>query len=57
MEQHVDKPFVNEDAKVKKQKQKVNLGKVFSGGIIKNNPVFVQMVGMCSVLGLSLIHI
>lgn len=53
MEQHVDKPFVNEDAKVKKQKQKVNLGKVFSDGIIRNNPVFIQMVGLCSVLGIS----
>lgn len=53
MEQHVDKPFVNEDAKVKKQKQRVSLGKVFSDGIIRNNPVFIQMVGLCSVLGIS----
>lgn len=53
MEQQIDRPFVDENAKVKKQKQRVNLGKVFSDGIIRNNPVFVQMVGMCSVLGIS----
>lgn len=53
MEQQIDKPFVDKDTKVKKQKQRVNLGKIFTDGIIKNNPVFVQMVGMCSVLGIS----
>ena len=54
MEQQLDRPFVDEDAKVdSKRKQKVNLGKVFSDGIFKNNPVFVQLVGMCSVLGVS----
>lgn len=54
MEQQIDRPFVDENAKVdSKRKQKVNLGKVFSDGIFKNNPVFVQLVGMCSVLGVS----
>lgn len=53
MEQQIDKPFVDKDTKVKKQKQRVNLGKIFTDGIIKNNPVFVQMVGMCSFLGIS----
>ena len=53
MEQKVDRPFVDEKAKVKKKKQKVDLGKVFTDGIFKNNPVFVQLVGMCSVLGIS----
>lgn len=54
MEQQLDRPFVDEDAKVdSKRKQKVSLGKVFSDGIFKNNPVFVQLVGMCSVLGVS----
>lgn len=53
MEQQVDRPFVDENTKVKKQKQKVNLGRIFSDGIIRNNPVFIQMVGLCSVLGVS----
>ena len=54
MEQQLDRPFVDENAKVdSKRKQKVNLGKVFSDGVFKNNPVFVQLVGMCSVLGVS----
>ena len=54
MEQQIDRPFVDENTKVdSKRKQKVNLGKVFSDGIFKNNPVFVQLVGMCSVLGVS----
>ena len=54
MEQQLDRPFVDENAKVdSKRKQKVSLGKVFSDGIFKNNPVFVQLVGMCSVLGVS----
>ena len=34
-------------------KPKVNFGKIFIDGIIKNNPVLVQMVGMCSVLAIS----
>lgn len=35
------------------KKEKVNFGKIFTDGIIKNNPVLVQMVGMCSVLAIS----
>ena len=35
------------------KKEKVNFGKIFIDGIIKNNPVLVQMVGMCSVLAIS----
>ena len=54
MEQQIDRPLVDENTKVdSKRKQKVSLGKVFSDGIFKNNPVFVQLVGMCSVLGVS----
>lgn len=34
-------------------KPKVNLGKVFTDGLFRNNPVLVQMVGMCSVLAIS----
>ena len=37
----------------KANKPKVNYGKIFTDGIIKNNPVLVQMVGMCSVLAIS----
>lgn len=39
--------------KQKENKPKVNYGKIFTDGIIKNNPVLVQMVGMCSVLAIS----
>lgn len=39
--------------KQKENKPKVNFGKIFTDGIIKNNPVLVQMVGMCSVLAIS----
>ena len=39
--------------KQNKSKPKVNYGKIFTDGIIKNNPVLVQMVGMCSVLAIS----
>ena len=39
--------------KQKANKPKVNYGKIFTDGIIKNNPVLVQMVGMCSVLAIS----
>lgn len=54
MEQQVDKPLVDKESKVdSKRKQKVNLGKVFTDGLFANNPVFVQLVGMCSVLGIS----
>lgn len=53
MEQQIDRQIVDEKSTVKEKKEKVNLGKVFTDGIIKNNPVFVQMVGMCSVLAIS----
>ena len=53
MEQQIDRPMVDKDTKVKKKKQKVNLGKVFKDGLFANNPVFVQLVGLCSVLGIS----
>ena len=54
MEQQIERPLVDEDTKVdSKRKQKVNLGKVFTDGLFENNPVFVQLVGMCSVLGIS----
>lgn len=39
--------------KEKNTKPKVNYGKIFTDGIFKNNPVLVQMVGMCSVLAIS----
>ena len=39
--------------KQKENKPKVNYGKIFTDGIFKNNPVLVQMVGMCSVLAIS----
>lgn len=54
MENQVDRPIVDKDSKIKKEKKaKVDLGKVFMDGLIKNNPVFVQMVGMCSYLAIS----
>lgn len=31
----------------------MGLGKVFSDGIFKNNPILVQMIGLCSVLAVS----
>lgn len=31
----------------------VNLFKIFKNGIIKDNPIFVQLIGMCSVLAVS----
>lgn len=39
--------------KQKENKPKVNYGKIFTDGLFKNNPVLVQMVGMCSVLAIS----
>lgn len=39
--------------KQRANKPKLNYGKIFTDGIIKNNPVLVQMVGMCSVLAIS----
>ena len=31
----------------------MGLGKVFSDSIFKNNPILVQMIGLCSVLAVS----
>ena len=31
----------------------MGLGKVFSNSIFKNNPIFMQMIGLCSVLAIS----
>ena len=31
----------------------MNLFKIFKKGIIKDNPIFVQLIGMCSVLAVS----
>lgn len=31
----------------------MNLFKIFKNGIIKDNPIFVQLIGMCSVLAVS----
>ena len=50
MEKQIEKPIEN---KKEKKAPKENLGKVFIEGIFANNPVFVQMVGMCSVLAIS----
>jgi len=49
MDKTLEKPI----AKKKKSAPKVNLGKIFKEGLAANNPVFVQMVGMCSVLAIS----
>lgn len=50
MENQIDRPIEN---KKEKKAPKENLGKVFIEGIFANNPVFVQTVGMCSVLAIS----
>ncbi|MDO4673153.1 MAG: electron transport complex subunit RsxE, partial [Porphyromonadaceae bacterium] len=50
MERQIEKP-VEEKKEVKKNK--IDYGKIFKDGIFANNPVFVQMVGMCSVLAIS----
>ena len=50
MENQIDRPVEN---KKEKKAPKENLGKVFIEGIFANNPVFVQTVGMCSVLAIS----
>lgn len=49
MERQIDQPIKKE----KKVKKNVNYGKIFKDGIFSNNPVFVQLVGMCSVLAIS----
>ena len=51
MERQTGKPIDVE--KEKRKKNTPNLIKVFKDGIFSNNPVFVQMVGMCSVLAIS----
>ena len=50
MEKQLDRPIEN---KKEKKAPKENLGKVFVEGIFANNPIFVQTVGMCSVLAIS----
>lgn len=50
MENKIDKPI---EEKKPKTKKKVNYIKILTDGLFANNPVFVQMVGMCSVLALS----
>ena len=35
----------------------MNKLQIISSGIVKNNPTFVLVLGMCPTLGLSLIHI
>lgn len=52
MERQIDQPIEEKKEKVKK-KNKVNYGKIFRDGVLSNNPVFAQLVGMCSVLGIS----
>lgn len=47
MEQQIDRPIESKKA------PKENLAKVFIEGQFANNPVFVQTVGMCSVLAIS----
>ena len=47
MEQQIDRPIESKKA------PKENLAKVFIEGLFANNPVFVQTVGMCSVLAIS----
>ena len=53
MERQTGKPIDVQKEKEKRKKKSVNVGKVFKDGIFSNNPVFVQMVGMCSVLAIS----
>ena len=53
MERQTGKPIDVQKEKEKRKKKSPNLLKVFKDGIFSNNPVFVQMVGMCSVLAIS----
>ena len=53
MERQTGKPIDVQKEKEKRKKNTPNLIKVFKDGIFSNNPVFVQMVGMCSVLAIS----
>ncbi len=52
----IEQTIPTEDAKdlpKKKQKGGIGYGKILKDGIIGNNPVIVQTVGLCSVLGVS----
>lgn len=53
MEKQTGRPIDVQKEKKKRKKNRPNLFKVFKDGIFSNNPVFVQMVGMCSVLAIS----
>lgn len=53
MEKQTGRPIDVQKEKKKRKKDRPNLFKVFKDGIFSNNPVFVQMVGMCSVLAIS----
>ena len=53
MERQTGKPIDVQKETEKRNKNTPNLIKVFKDGIFSNNPVFVQMVGMCSVLAIS----
>lgn len=52
MEQQIDRPIENVEEKTE-EKKKHDFGKIFKNGVLTNNPVLVQMVGMCSVLAIS----
>lgn len=52
----IEQTIPTEDAKdlpKKKKRGGLGYGKIFIDGIVGNNPVIVQMVGLCSVLGVS----
>ena len=53
MEKQTGRPIDVQKEKKKRKKNRPNLFKVFKDGIFSNNPVFVQLVGMCSVLAIS----
>lgn len=58
MENNIDRieqTIPTEDAKdlPKKKKARGGYGKIFVDGVVNNNPVIVQMVGLCSILGVS----
>lgn len=53
MEKQTGRPIDVQKEKKKRKKNRPNLLKVFKDGIFSNNPVFVQLVGMCSVLAIS----
>ncbi|MDO5649913.1 MAG: electron transport complex subunit E [Gallicola sp.] len=51
----IEQTIPTEDAKdlPKKKKAGLGYGKILKDGIVNNNPVIVQTVGLCSVLGVS----